>query len=55
MMDNMQHFKTNDNITLKYFDTGAAVDGEDEKPWLILVRCFSFGPLQRHYIISTFK
>ena len=37
-MDKMQSFKTNDNVTLKYFDTGAAEEGEDEKPWLILVR-----------------
>lgn len=37
MMENMQSFKTNDNVTLKYFDSGAAEEGEDEKPWLILV------------------
>jgi hypothetical protein len=42
MMESMQSFKTNNNVTLKYFDTGAAEDGEDEKPWLILVRGFSF-------------
>jgi hypothetical protein len=36
-MENMQSFKTNDNATLKYFDSGAAEEGEDEKPWLILV------------------
>jgi hypothetical protein len=36
-MENMQSFKTNDNVTLKYFDSGAAEEGEDEKPWLILV------------------
>jgi hypothetical protein len=39
-MDKMQSFKTNDNVTLKYFDTGNADEGEDEKPWLILVRRF---------------
>jgi hypothetical protein len=36
-MENMQSFKTNDNVTLKYFDSGAAEEGDDEKPWLILV------------------
>jgi hypothetical protein len=36
-MENMQSFKTNDNVTLKYFDSGTAEEGEDEKPWLILV------------------
>lgn len=36
-MEDMQSFKTNDNVTLKYFDSGAAEEGEDEKPWLILV------------------
>lgn len=36
-MENMQSFKTNDNVTLTYFDSGAAEEGEDEKPWLILV------------------
>jgi hypothetical protein len=38
VMENMQSFKTNDNVTLKYFDSGAAEEGENEKPWLILVR-----------------
>lgn len=42
-MDKMQSFKTNDNVTLKYVDTGPAAADEDEKPWLILVRLFSFG------------
>jgi len=36
-MNKMQSFQTNDNVTLTYFDTGAAEEGEDEKPWLILV------------------
>jgi hypothetical protein len=37
-MDNLQSFKTSDNVTLKYYDTGGAEEREDEKPWLILVR-----------------
>ncbi|KAE9367714.1 alpha/beta hydrolase-like protein [Stipitochalara longipes BDJ] len=40
-MENMQSFKTNDNVTLKYFDTGAAEEGENEKPWLILIHGFT--------------
>jgi hypothetical protein len=39
-MDNMQSFKSNDNVTLKYVDTGAVDENEREKPWLILVRLF---------------
>jgi hypothetical protein len=48
-MDNMQSFKTNDNVMLKYFDTGAAAEGEDEKPWLILVRWSPCVLLLLHY------
>jgi hypothetical protein len=35
----MQSFKTNDQVVLKYLDTAAGVEKGDErkKPWLILV------------------
>lgn len=53
----MYDFKTNDDVTLKYIDTGAEGD-EDEneglKPWLLLVSngicflvLFSFFPHER--------
>jgi hypothetical protein len=45
----MQSFKTNDNVILKYFDTGAAEEGEDDKPWLILVRAFRSVPSKRRF------
>jgi hypothetical protein len=46
-LEKMQSFKTNDNVTLKYFDTGAAEEGEDDKPWLILVRASRSVPSKR--------
>jgi hypothetical protein len=36
-MDEMQTFKTNDNVSLKYVDTGAVDESERGKPWLIFV------------------
>jgi hypothetical protein len=51
-LEKMQSFKTNDDVTLKYFDTGAAEEGEDDKPWLMLVRCVSFWSLQKGASIS---
>lgn len=40
MKDEMQSFKTNDNFTLRYIDTGARNEVEGKKPWLILVGPF---------------
>jgi len=42
-MAEMQSYRTNDRVTLKYIDTGAGDSGEEKKPLLILVRllvCF---------------
>jgi hypothetical protein len=42
----MQSFQANDNVTLKYIDTGAFNSQEKEKPWLILVRLIFLSNLQ---------
>jgi hypothetical protein len=42
----MQSFQANDNVTLKYIDTGAFNSQEKEKPWLILVRLVFLSNLQ---------
>jgi hypothetical protein len=41
-MDRMQRYHANDNVTLKYIDTGAEEVTARGKPWLILVRLSSF-------------
>jgi hypothetical protein len=48
----MQSFQANDNVTLKYIDTGAFNSQEKEKPLLILVRHIFISNLQ--LIVASF-
>jgi hypothetical protein len=49
----MQSFQANDNVTLKYIDTGAFNSQEKEKPWLVLVRCVIVSLFRTFNLIVT--
>ncbi|KAH8653159.1 Alpha/Beta hydrolase protein [Tricladium varicosporioides] len=56
MADMLQSFKTNDNVTLKYIDTGVSSAKEGlNKPWLILIHGFTGSSAVWHRNVPAFS